>query len=326
MNSEKKMRAMDIAKIAGFILAGFALIVILYFTIWPSMPGYTQNYRLYNNTRIFGEADNSIDVLYVGHSKVYSGISPMEIYDEYGFTGFNCSQSLQMPWESYEFIKGIIKKQSLKVIAYDVGHLFYEHKRADKRNDDRAKWLNLFPFYDRHTSWKDGFKISRDYLKNNKFSVKVKATKDKGYTITGNEKPATPSKRYMEGFVKLYNLCKENDIELVLFSISTIKFWDYEWYLGTCKLAEEYGLKYLDMNQPEIKNEIGIDSKHDYRDSGDHLNYWGSMKASRYLGGWLKENTSLTDKRGTDEAKTFDEDLLKYKDYIAKNVPNYQGA
>ena len=325
MNNEKKMRMVDIAKIAGFILAGFALIVVLYFTIMPSMPHYTRNYRLYDNVKIFGEDDNTVDVLYVGHSRVYSGISPMEIYDESGFTGFNCAQSLQMPWESYEFVKDILKKQSPEVIVYDMGHVFYEYKKADKRNDSRRNLLNLFPFYDRHTSWKDGFKIARDYLKNHKLSTDIVSATDKGYKITGNEKATMPSKRYMEGFVNMVNLCKENDIELVLFSIQTNLFWDYGMYLGSCKLAEEYGLKYIDLNQPDIKSEIGIDSKHDYRDNGDHLNYWGGVKVSRFLAKWLEENTSLTDKRGTEEGKTFDEDLLKYKDYIAKNVPNYIG-
>ena len=32
-------------------------------------------------------------------------------------------------------------------------------------------------------------------------------------------------------------------------------------------------------------------------DSGDHLNFWGAKKATRYLGAYLKQTGLLTDRR-----------------------------
>ena len=40
---------------------------------------------------ILGEKKDSIDVVILGDSLVYSSIIPMEIYNEYGFTTFDCA-------------------------------------------------------------------------------------------------------------------------------------------------------------------------------------------------------------------------------------------
>ena len=59
--------------------------------------------------------------------------------------------------------------------------------------------------------------------------------------------------------------------------------------------AEENGLPYLDMDLHT--EEIGIDWSIDTADKGDHLNFWGAKKATKYLGTYLEDLKLLTDHR-----------------------------
>ena len=71
------------------ILSIFLLIMIVF-----GIMSYTQVRFDHNNVRIEGfyrEEANSLDVLFVGASEVYSDYSPVYAYEKYGFTSYNYS-------------------------------------------------------------------------------------------------------------------------------------------------------------------------------------------------------------------------------------------
>jgi hypothetical protein len=55
-----------------------------------------------------------------------------------------------------------------------------------------------------------------------------------------------------------------------------------------------------------------IDYTTDTRDGGDHLNVYGAIKATGYIGRWLNERYELPDKRLTDIAPSWNDLLNEY--------------
>lgn len=70
--------------------------------------GYNAN-PLYNYSSygIFQESDNSIDVLSIGDSNVYSSIFPLVWWEQQGFTGYTWGQPSQRIPETYEYLKNL---------------------------------------------------------------------------------------------------------------------------------------------------------------------------------------------------------------------------
>ena len=73
---------------------------------------------------MYKQDKNTIDVLYVGNSNVYTGISPFEIYNNIGVTGFSASTPQQDMIGSYYIIKEFFKNQKPKVVMLETGEIF----------------------------------------------------------------------------------------------------------------------------------------------------------------------------------------------------------
>ena len=73
---------------------------------------------------MYKQDKNTIDVLYVGDSNVYTGVSPLEIYNNIGVTGFSASTPQQDMIGSYYVIKEFFKKQKPKVVMLETGEFF----------------------------------------------------------------------------------------------------------------------------------------------------------------------------------------------------------
>ena len=86
----------------------FLLILAFILKIFSSLSiamGYNAN-PLYNYSSysIFQEPDNSIDVLSIGDSNVYSSIFPLVWWEQQGFTGYTWGQPSQRIPETYEYL------------------------------------------------------------------------------------------------------------------------------------------------------------------------------------------------------------------------------
>lgn len=73
---------------------------------------------------MYKQDKNTIDVLYVGDSNVYTGVSPLEIYNNIGVTGFSASTPGQDTIGSYYVAKEFFKMQSPRIIMLDTGEFF----------------------------------------------------------------------------------------------------------------------------------------------------------------------------------------------------------
>ena len=74
---------------------------------------------------LYDEPRDTIDVLYVGGSHANAAISPLQIYQQQGFTGYVAYSWSQPIWTSYHYIKEALKTQSPQVVVLDTFGLVY---------------------------------------------------------------------------------------------------------------------------------------------------------------------------------------------------------
>ncbi|UKI58853.1 MAG: hypothetical protein L6V81_05760 [Clostridium sp.] len=59
----------------------------------------------------FNEKENSLDVIFMGNSDTYRGISPMEIWNSYGITSYNYVSPGQRMWTGYYMLNEALETQ-----------------------------------------------------------------------------------------------------------------------------------------------------------------------------------------------------------------------
>ena len=265
---------------------------------------------------IQGERPESLDILVFGDSESYSNITPMEIWKEAGISMFICGTRAQRLDYTLVLAERAFRDQSPKVVILETNTIFREMSVSAST---LAKLSNHFAIFRYHDRWKailsggSPVAISDDY-KGYSFSNTVNPAPVQDYMVYTEESREIHmvNVSYVE---QLKALCEENGAELILVSTPSAKNWTYEKHNGIAKLAEDIGCKYLDMNI--CNDEIGINWKIDTRDKGDHLNYAGAVKASRYLAEYLKELGVFTDKRTDPAFADWNKALARYELFVS---------
>jgi hypothetical protein len=277
---------------------------------------------------ILGEPENTIDFLMIGDSESYASYSPMEVYEEYGYTSYVMGGKAQKIYYLLEYLEEVLETQHPKYVILETNTIF---RKLEINKKILAVLERKVPFIKYHNRWQS--------LKPNDFYSKIEYTTTtpiKGYYY--KDLTVAPKKEiddYMEKnnysnvipleekyYIKrIYDLCKENDIELILFKAPQASTWNYVRQKAVKELAKELDVEFIDANGIE---EIGIDWNKDTRDGGDHVNYYGAKKVSKYIGKIFHEKGTLTDHREDPKYQSWNEDLIKYKQIIEdKNINSY---
>ena len=114
----------NVLKIIIFIANFVMIYIILSYFFLPKINLY--KYGMYNTSlyEILGEKKNTIDTIVLGDSLVYSSVSPMEIYNEYGYTVFDCAEPAQILSDTYEYFKIAMDSQNPKVVIIEPNIFF----------------------------------------------------------------------------------------------------------------------------------------------------------------------------------------------------------
>ena len=289
--------------------------IITYFLI----PG--KNVREYGvikagNYEVLSEEDNTIDVVFLGDSLVYSSISPMEIWNEYGYASFDCSESAQITENAYKQLEIAFEKQKPKLVLMESNVLFRNPANQDIFDKIAYKIKRLFPIIMSHDNWKKYLSNEVEnkwinYDKGFRYVKKVRPTKNRDYMNKKKLKTNIP-KENLDAFDKIIELCKKNNAKLVLMSLPTQKTWNYERHNIATKLAKSKNIEFLDLNLVDI----GINWEVDTRDKGSHVNSYGSKKVSKYIGSYLETSGLVKDHRNDSKYDTWNE---AYKMYTTIN-------
>lgn len=249
---------------------------------------------------VTAEPENTLDVLILGDSESYSSLIPLYLWQDYGFTSYVCGTPNQRLFYSEEFLTRAFQKQSPKLVILETNALYRKFSRKETLSRYLNEWLPVFRYHDR---WKTlttrDFSFKKDYThrvtnKGYWYNTTAKTAVLKDYMAPSDKAEAIIDKNE-KSLARIEKLCRQNGATLMFLSTPSTKNWNSRRHNGVQALADRYGVAYLDMNA--VWKDVGIDWKTDSRDAGDHLNYFGAKKATRYLGDYLKRQQDLPDHR-----------------------------
>lgn len=341
---KNKINIKIIAKVICFFVIGFLLLQIITKILIPKWITVEDNRMTYIVKGFYEEPKNSLDVIFMGNSDVYRGISPITLWDEYGITSYNFVSSGQRMWTAYYMLEESLKYQNPKLIVLNMDSAFNESQSSESNyrkafdnmklsknkieavkdpvfNNSGEEILSyILPITRYHSRWTEI--EDEDFLKafeNRRFSYKgmdmttVVEPYDNGYEYMkrdhSNQQIGENCLKYLE---KIINICKERNIQLLLIEIPSADSWSKELSDKTNTFAEQHGLEFIDMNLNA--NDFGFDWKLDTSDGGDHLNVYGAEKVSRYLGKIIQEKYDILDHRNDLKYEEWNKDSEIYHD------------
>lgn len=272
----------------------------------------------YKNTMtypILEEKENQIDVLAVGDSLTYSSVSPMEIWNQYGYTMYDCATQGMTVKEAYEYIKIATKHEHPKIVLLESNILFRNAAKTPWHHKLKDQLYNYFPIIKYHNNWKK-IGVSKDEYVADPYKGYVYITTKTPYRLKQKkQKPLGGSRINRENhelFLKIIELCKKNNVKLVLMSTPSRISWRMAKHNSTNQVAKKYNLEYVDLNLVE---NLKIDWYNETKDSGDHVNHSGAKKISHYLGDYLNQTNLLTDHRTDSEYKLWHKANKNYQSH-----------
>lgn len=303
----------NVVKALLFTVILFILIIISEVVLIPGLDIRKNGIFKQANYELLGEKKNTIDVIFVGDSLVYSSISPMEIWNNYGYTTFDCTEAAQVISDAYSYLKVAIENQHPKIIMMEANVMF--RNPSKRKFKDKIAYIlkQLVPIAKYHDNWK---KYIGGFSKNNwinpdkgyKYITDINSSKNKNYMHFSNKYEMIPEQNihYIE---KIIDLCKENNVKLVLVSMPSQKSWRYKKHNTASKIALENNLEFIDLNLINLN----IDWKTDTKDNGSHLNYLGAKKVSNYIGKYLMNTNLVVDHRNDIRYESWYKALEKYR-------------
>lgn len=253
---------------------------------------------------VLAERKNTVDVLFLGDSECYSTFIPLKIWNDHGITSYVCGTTEQVLSFSYELLIKAEKKQNPKIVVLETNTVFREVTNTKAFINKAEGLFSVFKYHDRWKnlqpkSWQiNENKIYDERSKGYLFNTTVNAASTQGYMTPTDEKETIPTDN-VKYIKKIRDYCRKNDAELVLVSVPSTKNWNYAKHNAIAELSDKLGIEYVDMNT--LQKEIPIDWKNETRDEGDHLNYYGAVKATSYMGKYFEASGFFENKKNDPE-------------------------
>jgi hypothetical protein len=247
-----------------------------------------------------GERANSIDVLIIGDSEVYSSFSPVQMFKEQGFTSYDCASASQLLPYSYALLQRATDNQRPKIVVIETNSV-YTTFTLDKALMSMLQ--GLCPLFEYHNRWKS---LSANDLTDTPIAT---WTDDmKGFKIN-DAVDAADASHYMEAtqsaqeiprlnqiyLKKMVDYCESIGATPILVSTPSTVNWNMLRHNGITAWAEKEGIAYYDFNVGS--NKVEIDWNTDTRDKGDHLNLSGATKFSTAFAEFISTTYDLPDHR-----------------------------
>ena len=316
---------------------------IFYFLNILLTPKYQTSLVEGSFTSEYYKSPKNHEVIFIGDCEVYANFNPVILYEEYGISSYVRGNSQQLIWQSYYILEETLKHETPKAVVLNVNSLRYD-KSSDKRNEaynrlmiDQMRWSKtkidlikesmldeetfisyIFPILRYHSRYDELSKEDFEYL------FKRENVTYNGFLVNKNVKlvETLPTKKKLNNYTfdeenmkwldKILELCKKNNIELILVKAPSVyPFWYDEYEEQVISYAAKNKIKYF--NLLSVADEIGIDYSKDTYDAGLHLNLYGATKNSKYFGKVLKQNIDLYDYHGDNY---YEELLKKYKEEV----------
>ena len=309
------------------VLIKFGLIVFLVITLNRIfLPKYINENQDGRITQEYYPAAKDTDVIFVGSSTVHSGIDPRVLMEEQGISAYLRANASQTMWISYYMIEDALRCHTPELVCIDTtfikyGDDFVEEPSTRKSLDgmrltpskircirasmgeDEKMADYIMPLFRFHSRWKeltlDDFKYAyynkpvtiNGYLPDDE----VEAA-EPGPLVYEKEGDTVLSSRNVEYLRKAIELCLDRGIQVMVFKVPAHSpNWSRDYDDQINDIVKEYGLSYI--NFDDKNDEMGLDYSTDTPDGGSHLNASGAVKFSRYLGEYIRDNYTVSDRR-----------------------------
>ena len=288
------------------------------------MPKYISSIHEGNLIAEYYDEEKQHDVIFLGDCEVFSNISPVRLWEDYGITSYIRGSAQQLLWQSYYLLEETLTYEKPKVVVFNVLAMKYNEPQKEAYNRLTMDGMRLsaiklkavkasmtegedlitylFPLLRYHSRWKElsvedvKYLFHRDTISHN------------GYLMRMDVKPITviPKGRKLADYSfgskaydyldRMTKLCKDNQIELILIkSPSVYPYWYDEWDSQMEDYAQKHQVTYI--NFLKEADAMGIDYSNDTFDGGLHLNLSGAEKFTDYLGIILKQEFQVPDRR-----------------------------
>lgn len=342
---------MKMKKWIRIILTTLFVIITLYLLQCLLVPKYASSVVEGNLIAEYYQEEMDHDVLFIGDCEVYENFVPAHLWEEYGINSFIRGSAQQLIWQSYYLLEDALRYETPDVVIFNVLALQYNEPQKEAYNRmsiEGMKWSKskvgainasmmedeqfldyVFPilrYHSRITELKgEDFKylFSRPKVSHNGYYMRVDskpALNVPGGKVLGNYQFGDNAYAYMD---KITQICKDNDIELILVKAPSLyPYWYEEWEVQVEEYAAKHDLTYI--NFLELQEECGLDFNVDTYDAGLHLNLWGALKVTDYLGKVLVEDFGLQDRRNDEHlSQIWDEKLEFYYAEIERQKQLY---
>ncbi|HJB17471.1 MAG TPA: hypothetical protein IAA05_15775 [Candidatus Blautia excrementipullorum] len=338
MRKEKKNRWI----LVRCLIVTVIFVMLLVFAGKLFIPYYIQDTD--QNRTFYKTEKNTVDVLIAGSSTLLVGLSPLELWEDYGIVAHTRASTVQAPQVTWLNIKEAYRYQKPKVVVMGITSLFLDYdynanepylrrgldfKRlsADKlkavyevvkRSDSQHILDYIFPIFRYHDRWKElqwtdiyNLQYRRDFMRGQYpvYRARKIDARDRVNKTVPPEKENTDSWLFYQDAIEY---CRSQGSEVIVVNMPDDR-WTYGRYQTAKKLTEGCGAAYIDFNLEEPLREMEIDWESDFYDP-HHLNPVGAQKTTKYLGDYLVKHYDIP--RGQcreSTAELLNKDLREYK-------------
>ena len=256
--SRKENKVKKTLKIIGILIA----FIIIFFLLNKLLsPKYVETLVEGSMISQYYSEPKDHEAIFIGDCEVYANFSPLVMYEQDGIKAYVRGSSQQMIWQSYYILKETLKYETPKVVVLNVNSMRYG-KNSDKVSEaynrltiDNMKWSKekidiinesmtedetfisyIFPILRYHSRYD---KLTKEDFK---YMFRKKSNTHNGFLVNKNIKPADtfPTKRKLASYNfdsecyeyldKITELCKQNNIKLVLIKAPSLYPYWYEEY------------------------------------------------------------------------------------------------
>lgn len=347
----KEERQMKNKKWIRIVLTTIFVVGTLYLLQCLLVPKYASSVVEGNLIAEYYQEEMDHDVLFIGDCEVYENFVPARLWEEYGINSYIRGSAQQLIWQSYYLLEDALKYEKPDVVIFNILALKYNEPQNEAYNRmsiEGMKWSKskvgainasmmedeqfldyVFPilrYHSRITDLKaEDFKylFSRPRVSHNGYYMRVDTKPAENVPkgkVLGNYRFGDNAYSYLD---KITKLCKDNDIELILIKAPSLyPYWYPEWEVQMEEYAAKHELTYI--NFLELQEECGLDFSVDTYDAGLHLNLWGALKITDYLGQVLTDDFGLKDRRSDEHlSQIWDEKLKIYYEDIERQKQLY---
>lgn len=189
-------------------------------------------------------------------------------------------------------------------------------------HEDSSFWDYFSALYYYHSNWqslsqkKFQSNANEEMMNGNHMAVKLYEGYGRTASIWETENDGTQAEidaiNY-EYFNKIVELCRKNDVQLILLYSAVRENWDWTQYNAINNLAEKYELDYLDVNI--LQEDAEISWATDMQDTR-HFNVCGAKKWTDYIGKYLNDSYEFADRREDARYQVYAEQEGRYNDSL----------